>query len=1008
MGHSKQPWSDNRNSVTRCGTGKLTVFPILLCFSFALQADDIEIYLSPPATPVQSNILFVLDESMRMQDGQLRNVKSALTGEGGILDEDENLNINAALMSFNSDTSADADAEDEERIRVLSDFNSLGDKNTRSKITSALEELNPAGSSPAVKAISVAVQWFKNNITESQVSAPKEYTSPLKAGQNKAKDSWCAPNAMVLLTAGIPDRSGRMAKTEYQGKACDNKAPFSSVENQPGICAQEIVQWAYSSDLMPEETYPGWEGKQGVVTHTAGIQTAENSEAEMFLKNIAYKGGGKYYRGQTDLDISKAIRQIIDEVNASIAYRYTPPSIPYNRDNSVISDGFIYVPVFSPEVGIAWKGNLLKYKTGIDENGNQFIRDRNGNDVFSDGFMLNAGLQDYWGRANTINGGANSKMSRAATRKLYTWLNGENRDLSNVPAASSISPNRVHADNSRINSSMLGVITAGERLEILNWVNWQDNPQGPENGKAVTENSDITGIMPMGAPLHTKPVVVNYNNENDLVLISTTDGILHAFNSGGGSPGGGEEIWAFIPQQLLADLAALKKNPPSSIPHYGLDGPLLVYDAIDNGVARKFAVFGMRRGGRSLYALDISNRSAPELAWQISGTTSANFDRLGQTWSTPRFISMELNGSAVKDVLVFGGGYDPSQDRTSFRTDDNYGNAIFVIDAISGERLAYFSTDTDADNNGFSLQVDSMKNGIIGVLPVDINGNGITDRLYATDVGGRIFRIDIPDNSFTDTTISAGMIADINKNRDGFQRFFNTPELAYYSRGGDQFLAILIGSGFLPQPLNNTVVDRFYMIKDTAIWLAPQDSNGDIKYVSVSEDELYDASENLIQDGSASEINQASLELSGKSGWYINLINDGVKQKVFSSARIFNSVITFSSFQGARSESEDLCTATSSMGKNSIYAIKLVDGTAALDMNEDDTLDTSDRSKELPSSGFPPATVVVSTNISTDSREDDRGRPVIGPGGTLYLPNRFLPLSWEEVIDQYPPTRAQK
>lgn len=1010
MRKSKWPWPANRNKTTGCGTGKLIVLLLLLSFSFALQADDIEIYLSPPATPVPPNILFVIDESGAMQDGKLRKVMSALTADDGILGEDANLNINAAFMSFNSDTASETDDEDVEtdRIRVLSDFKNLEDKNTRSKIASAVEALNSIGGSPIVNAISVAIAWFDNNIVESKVAAAKEYASPLKSRQDNAKESWCVPNAMVLLTAGTPDRSSSTTETRYRSIACDVTAPFSSAADQPGLCAQEIAEWAYQTDLMPEEAFPGWKGKQHVVTHTVGIQTAERSEAERFLQNIAYRGGGRYSQGQTASSATAAVKQIVDELSTSIPYSYTPPAIPYNPDRAAIDDGFIYVPVFNPEAGVFWKGNLLKYKTGSDEKGNRFIRDRSGKDVFSDDFLFNTGLQDYWLTDHDGDGGVSSKMTSATTRNLYSWLQGENRDLSDIPAGSSISPNRVHADNSRISSSMLGVINAGERLKLLNWVNWQDSPQDSEINKAVRGNPDAIGIMPMGAPLHSKPVVVNYKNENDLVLINTTDGILHAFNAGGDTAGGGEELWAFIPQQLLADLAHLKRNPPSSIPHYGLDGPLTVYETIDYGVTRKFAVFGMRRGGRSLFALDISNRTAPVMAWQIDAASSAGFDRLGQTWSAPQFLSMELNGSAARDVLVFGGGYDPLQDKQTTRTDDSFGNAVFVIDAVSGVRLAYFSANENADNSGFQLQIDSMKNGILGVLPVDINSNGISDRLYAADVAGRIFRIDIPDSSFSDTTISGGLIADINNSGEGFQRFFTAPEVAYYSRGSERFLAILIGSGFLPQPLNNTVTDRFYMIKDTAIWSAPKNTNGEIEYVSIDENDLYDASDNRIQDGSVSEINQSKTELSGSSGWYINLIAGGVKQKVFSKPRVFNSVISFTGFQGERSESGDRCTASSSMGKGSIYAIKLVDGTAVLDMNEDDTLDASDRSKTLPSSGIPPAAVVVSTDIEADRDKEDSDSPAIGPGNTLRLPNRFIPFSWEEVIDQYPPTRAQK
>ena len=218
----------------------------------------------------------------------------------------------------------------------------------------------------------------------------------------------------------------------------------------------------------------------------------------------------------------------------------------------------------------------------------------------------------------------------------------------------------------------------------------------------------------------------------------------------------------------------------------------------------------MRRGGRNIYTLDITDRGAPKMAWEIIGGTgdssapASDFSRLGQTWSKPQLVKMELNGAAAKDVLVFGGGYNPRQDDETSRTDDGYGNAIYVVDAQTGQRLAYFSHDTTTDTTNNILKVTNMKNGVIGMLTVDINNNGVVDRLYASGVGGRMFRIDIPDNNFTSTTIKGGVIADVNDGSDddeGFQRFFSAPEkFAYYSRGGVTYLTILIGSGFSAQP----------------------------------------------------------------------------------------------------------------------------------------------------------------------------------------------------------------
>jgi len=438
----------------------------------------------------------------------------------------------------------------------------------------------------------------------------------------------------------------------------------------------------------------------------------------------------------------------------------------------------------------------------------------------------------------------------------------------------------------------------------------------------------------------------------------------------------------------------------------------------DSG-GKKYVAVTMRRGGRNIHVLDITDISKPKMAWEILGGSTTGFERLGQTWSEPQFLRMELNGAAARDVLVFGGGYDnTTQDHDTngvipaSRVDDTQGNAIYVVDAATGARLAYFTADTTTNTSASvnSLQVTGMENSIIGILPVDINNNGITDRLYATGVGGRVFRIDIPDSGFTTTTISGGVIADVNSGGTGFQRFFNKPEVAYYSRGGVTFLGILIGSGYRPSPLDNTTTDRFYMIKDTDVFTVPG------SYTTLTEADLYDATNNDIQDGSAAQQATAQAALDASSGWFIDLKDGSINQKSFSSARIFDSVILFSTYQGQRSTSSDVCTATTSSGLANLYAISLLDATAVADLDPSTgggtgggtVFNAADRSIDLNTPGLPPTPVILfppdgsgggGGSVSLSGRE---ATVIVGLESVFRFPDRFFPVNWEEIIQTTP------
>ncbi len=1131
----------------------------LMFVSAAVQADDVEIYLTPPPNPVPPNMLFILDESGSMSSRthtstgahstRIADLRSALTD---ILNDPDNDNINAAIMAYTTHIYNNGPLS----LRAVSGFGKIVDN--RTTMVTAVNSLSARSYTPSVKALEAGVEWFKNGFTDTPYNwtvahlgtTPQTYQSPIG---NNPVGNWCRPNHMVFLTDGRPN-SNRPATPGDPGHwsshvgafiphygvtaypAPGTTTPALACANDPyfsdGKCSSEIVKWASTTDL---KTATGWTGIQNIVTDTIGFGITAGSSQEGYLMNIADEGTGKYYTAANATDLKNAFTSILNNASTSIPYTYSSPTIPYNPDNAAISNDFLYVPMFSPLAKSYWKGNIKKYRVGIDSNGDVFFKDRNGADVVNTSFLFNINTQDYWSSTantgETYKGGAMSNMSSTTARRLYTWLPGSNRDLTATintvdPAGNpvTISPNRVHKNNILITSGDVGAGSSSVRSTLLDWVNWIGDKPPPVTTPPTTNTSNDNfpqasngdGLREyMGAPLHSKPQIARYRPAlnfipdtavdaagdtitfsqaqiwntgdivvysngggislpiqgggslvnggeyyvvsagstslqlatsaadaaagtvidladatgntgvhslttrvaTDIVLIGTSEGVLHAFNGGSDTAttavgDGGGELWSFMPEQFLSTISTLRDNSGASTPEYGLDGPMTIYDS----GGKKYVAVTMRRGGRNIYVLDITDISAPKMAWEILGGSTTGFERLGQTWSEPQFLRMELNGAAARDVLVFGGGYDnTTQDHDpttgiipASRVDDTQGNAIYVVDAATGVRLAYFTADTTTNTSASQnrLQITGMENGIIGILPVDINNNGITDRLYATGVGGRVFRIDIPDSGFSSTTISGGMIADINDGSaddQGFQRFFNKPEVAYFSRGGVTFLAILIGSGYRPSPLDNTTTDRFYMIKDTDVFTVSG------SYTALGEGDLYDATANLIQDGSPAQKVTAQAALDASSGWFIDLLEGTVKQKSFSTAQIFNSVILFSTYQGQRSTSADVCTATTSSGLSNLYAISLLDATAVANLDTSTGTGTvfnaADRSIDLNIPGLPPTPVIIFPPASGSGGVNlgDKGATVIvGLQRAIKLPDRLFLIDWEEIIQTTP------
>jgi type IV pilus assembly protein PilY1 len=921
-------------------------------------ADDLEIYLQEPPDPVPPNVLFILDESGSMDSWPPPSRRNRLvTAMQTLFNDPEMQNVNAAMMGYTTNWGDNGTLW----LRALNGNFSIIEDNL-SSFTNAANNLQTRSYTPTVKALEAAVDWYRRNRTFTDALGFVT-TSPI-AGI--PEDNWCRPNHMVLLTDGRPNSNSTTqgqayGLTSYQGNTCASDAT-SNYQN--GRCAREIAAFAFNTDL---ETGAGWTDTQNIVTHTIGFDTDSNANIRNFMISIATAGGGNYYPASSVSDLVDAFTSIVTEAQESIPYAYTAPVVPFNQDNAAVSGNRIFVPTLVPANETFWKGNLKSYtiSTTTTPGGVAIsLSDADGNDIVDGNYQF-VSSRDHWkpsglDGANPLVGGAADMMIAPGYRNLYTNTN-PGQPLSD-------GTNRVHRSNNLVTYAMLGVADGDDatRDALLNWISWDPSLTG-----------DASHEGEMGAPLHTKPAVMNYGSDG-VIFLPTSEGVLEAFDEETG-----EELWAFMPSDLLGNIQSIYNNNPSSIPYYGLDGPLTVYET--NG--RKMAIVGMRRGGRNYYMLDITDRLHPRFVTTLN--IASGLSRLGQTWSKPQFVQMEIAGASARDVLVFGGGYDPDQDNvTTTRDNDDVGNAIYIVDASNGTLLRTISSDGGAD-----VTIGDMLNSIAGdVLPVDINANGITDRLYAADVGGRIIRVDIPDSEFGDTSLDGGIIADVY-NTNELRKFFNTPEVGYYNVGRTQYLSILIGSGNRSNPLDVTVTDRFYMIKDPVVWAKPT------TYAVTEFDDLYDATDNLVQDGNATQIANAQNALATMNGWYMDL---GYSEKSYSKAVLYDYLVLFTTFSAERSAELAACEARGASGVGRAYAVNMKDASAMIDgfgNSPNGILDINDRTKVLSMLGMPPSPTLVFPEGEQAATLGNVVKALVGLEEVAEFPERLRPIYWEEVIE---------
>ncbi|MBT2988305.1 MAG: VWA domain-containing protein [Candidatus Thiodiazotropha sp. (ex Ctena orbiculata)] len=945
----KKPTSNLWHSLSALALTSLFAFTSPTALS-----DDIEVYLQEPPDPVPPNILFVLDESGSMDWGSVDN-QNPLPGEdsrreelitalSSIINNPAMGNVNAALLGFRSSAVI--------LTPHTGEFKVIGE-NT-STFLNQINNLIASGGTPTVPALEAAVNWFRPDASFQSLASPLEGGRP--------EDKRCAPNHIILLTDGSPNSS---YMSSYEGNVCEvityfpNYWPHNNAD-AGARCANEIATWAQNTDLM---TGSGWDDIQNITTHTIGFHNT-HSFTQRFLNEIAENGGGTYSNADSVDTLVDTLTDIITNAQTNIDYAYNAPTIPFNSDNTAVSGEYIYVPMFLPEDRTFWKGNLKKYRITVTNedvvltalNNERVLNDaqefQSTRDLFCDDDACDPD------EGNPLAGGVAQDMTEV--RNLYTYLGSD--------SALTSSANRVGNSNTAITTGMLGVATEEARTELLNWVT-----RDPAY-IATADNPSHSGVM--GAPIHTQPIVVNYS-DGDVVLIPTSEGVLEAIDARLG-----EELWAFMPQDLLPGIRTIKNNDASSTPYYGLDGPMTYYEVGNE----KMVIIGMRRGGRKYHILNVTDRLAPEYVAEISSAASTDFSKLGQTWSKPLFVKMEIGGN-VREVLVFGGGYDPDQDNATPPDpgySDDEGNAIFIVNADDGTLLRSIS------NSGASVNIPEMTFAIASDLAtIDLNGNAIVERLYASDVGGRIIRIDI-DEDDENNTISGGVVANINDGATQHRKFFSTPQIGYYSQGGVQFLGILIGTGDIANPIDSTITDRFYMIKDTAIWHTPDWSTD----TPVAEGDLLDASDTVLSGSNV--LNPLN------KGWYVDFTGS---EKSFSRAILYDYSIFFTTYSADTVQPDSLCEAVGTVGTARIYGLNMIDANGAIhwDGSSANPLTISDRVSQLELQGIPPSPLLIFPGGT-----DDEGNTVIGKKIFLFSDlkkkhewsDRFRPIYWEEVINE--------
>ncbi|MBE1160074.1 PilC/PilY family type IV pilus protein [Dyella acidiphila] len=384
-----------------------------------------------------------------------------------------------------------------------------------------------------------------------------------------------------------------------------------------------------------------------------------------------------------------------------------------------------------------------------------------------------AGIPFTWGRLTTAE---------------QAWLTAG--DTKGSDRASYLSGDRTNEINSqgvgefRARTSVLGDVVNSSPV----WVgppstdypdSWQDLTNSSITSKL---NENQSGVQTYSA--FKTAGATRYN----VVYEGSNDGFMHAFWAGEFSSSGnyvtsdntGQELMAYMPQAVLQNIhsttAALDYSSTNYGHNYFVDATPGTGDLFYGKAWHTWLVSGLGGGGNAIFAIDITSPSTTMGSgnivgeWSNSsnsplvcyGDTTANpcMSHLGKTYGTPVVRRLHNGEWAV----IFGNGFSNS-----------VGDAgIYVMTINSSGQVDttyYLSTGVGSTTNAQGA------NGIAYVTPVDLDGDHITDYVYAGDYYGNVWRFDL-----TSATATSWAVTKYPNTSNG--ALFSTPSTAYATKVG--------------------------------------------------------------------------------------------------------------------------------------------------------------------------------------------------------------------------------
>ncbi len=613
--------------------------------------------------------------------------------------------------------------------------------------------------------------------------------------------------------------------------------------------ADEWTRFMYLTDVNSAA------GQQNVATYAIDVFNAkQDANQTALLYNMANSAGGKYFAAKNQNDIQTAFAQAFAEIKA-VNSTFASASLPVSATNRAQNLNQVFIGMFRPDASAdpLWYGNMKRYQIA-NFSGDYKLADANKIDAINNltGFFTDCATS-YWTSDSgkywygipenpSPAGGCTAPVTSFDPfsdspdgPKVEKGAVAEVLRLGNNPPTTTTTPtwtlNRnVYTKNFvTFNAANSGMAQAD--VDFISGLNV--NSLGATQSYSFVDPSgatQTTTIRPTihGDVVHSRPLPVNYGGTiGTVVYYGANDGNFRAVNAATG-----KELWSYVAPEFFGTLPRLRQDSPQisypTIPltwytstpkpkDYYFDGSIGLYQNADNSKVWIFP--SMRRGGRMLYAFDVTTPTSPTLKWKVGcpdltddTNCTSGMSGIGQTWSTPNVATLKVGGTVGETpttVVAVGGGYDNCEDGAAANACSGAkGSIVYILNADTGAVIASFPT---------------AGRVVADVALVDLDVDGIPDLAYVVDTRGDIYRISFGLSKTAPLASSAYTMTKVAYTAGANRKFLYAPALlpTYDTATGGYFVYLALGSGDREQPLytqypyTTPVLNRFYVYLDS-------------------------------------------------------------------------------------------------------------------------------------------------------------------------------------------------